>query len=611
MSVLTLAKRIFFGKPIATKHAHHQRLSKIFALPVFASDALSSVAYATEATMGVLLLAGSHFLGLTFPISIAIAILIVVVASSYYQTLHAYPHGGGSYTVASSNLGSFAGRIAGASLLIDYVLTVSVSVTAGVLALVSIYPGIQHYLLLVNVLCVAFIAVINLRGTKESGVVFAIPTYGFVGLMLLLIIAGLIQLPHLHTTPMANPNVPPPPMEAFGIFLLLKAFANGCTAMTGIEAISNGIQAFKAPESRNASITLSWMAAILAVMFLGSSWLAVQLHIVPYLDSHSAGYKTVLALVGERVFGFHSPLLYALQIFTALILILAANTAFADFPRLSSMIARDGFLPRQLASVGDRLVFQNGIVVLTILSTILIIVFKGKTDALIPLYAIGVFTAFTLSQFGMVVHQVKLKKYGTMIVSLIGGLTTGVVAVIIMITKISEGGWIVLVALVFFLALFSAIHRHYQYLAKELTLTPEDHITPMKTTVLLLVPRVHRGVLQAISYAKSMTNDVRALHVTMDPQSAKTVKEDWNKFGQDLPLVILESPYRSLLDPITEYIDQAIAEDPTAMITVIVPQAVPKYWWQGLLHNNAAMPLKMALASRKNVIITNVRYFLK
>ncbi|HEY3780899.1 MAG TPA: APC family permease [Fimbriimonadaceae bacterium] len=611
MSVLTLAKRIFFGKPIATKHAHHQRLSKIFALPVFASDALSSVAYATEATMGVLLLAGTHFMGVTFPISIAIAILIIIVSSSYYQTLHAYPHGGGSYTVASSNLGSFAGRIAGASLLIDYVLTVSVSVTAGVLALVSIFPSIHHYLLLVNVLSVAFIAVINLRGTKESGIVFAIPTYGFVGLMLLMIVVGIIRLPQLHIVPMSDPNIPPPPLEAFGVFLLLKAFANGCTAMTGIEAISNGIQAFKPPEARNASITLTWMAGILAFMFLGSSWLGVQLHILPYLNAHAPGYKTVLALIGERVFGGQSIWLYALQIFTALILILAANTAFADFPRLSSMIARDGFLPRQLASVGDRLVFQNGIVILTLLATTLIIVFKGTTDALIPLYAIGVFTAFTLSQFGMVVHQVKLKKFGTMVVSLLGGLTTGVVAVIIMVTKFSEGGWIVVVAIIFFLFVFSMIHRHYQYLAKELTLTPEDALKPVKTTVLLLVPRVHRGILQAISYAKSMTSDVRALHVTMDPQSAKTVKADWNKFGADLPLVILESPYRSLLDPITEYIDQAVAEDPNSMITVIVPQAVPKYWWQGLLHNNAAIPLKMALASRKNVIITNVRYFLK
>jgi len=610
MSVLTTAKRIFFGKPIASKHAHQQRLSKIFALPVFASDALSSVAYATEATMAVLLLAGSSYLNITFGISIAIAALIVIVASSYYQTLHAYPQGGGSYTVASANLGSIAGRIAGASLLIDYVLTVSVSVTAGVLALVSIFPGIQSYLVLVNVLCVAFIAIINLRGTKESGMAFAIPTYSFITLVMGMIVVGLFRAPSMHVAPMADPNVHKA-FENLGLFLLLRAFANGCTAMTGIEAISNGIQAFRSPESRNASITLAWMAGILAIMFLGTSWLATRLHVVPYLDADAKGYQTVLAMVCRQIFGAHSLYLYLLQICTALILIVAANTAFADFPRLSSMIARDGFLPRQLTSVGDRLVFQNGIVVLTLLSTSLIVAFKGKTDALIPLYAIGVFTAFTLSQFGMVVHQVSAKKYLTMLVSLVGGVCTGVVAIVIVVTKFSEGGWIVLIALAVFLAMFWWIRRHYNYLARELSLTSEDTLKPVRNTILLLVPRVHRGVLQAISYATSMAKDVRAVHVTMDPASTQTVKQDWMKFGADLPLVILDSPYRSLLKPITEYIDEAISEDPTAFITVIVPEAVPKRWWQGLLHNNAAIPLKMALKSRKNVVVTNVRYFLK
>lgn len=609
MSVLTLAKRLFFGKPIATKHAHHQRLAKVFALPVFASDALSSVAYATEATMGVLLLASANHLGLTFGISIAIAVLIVLVSSSYYQTLHAYPHGGGSYTVASSNLGSFAGRIAGASLLIDYVLTVSVSVTAGVLALVSIFPAMHGHLIEINLLCVAVIAVVNMRGTKESGIIFAIPTYSFVALTLGMVVFGLLKLPYMHVLPMENPNGHVP-LEAFGIFLLLRAFANGCTAMTGIEAISNGIQAFKEPESRNASITLCWMAAILAVMFLGTSWLATKLQIIPFLDQDAAGYKTVLALICERVFG-HGTYLYLLQIFTALILILAANTAFADFPRLSSMIARDGFLPRQLASVGDRLVFQNGIIVLTLLSTALIVAFKGRTDALIPLYAIGVFTAFTLSQFGMVVHQIMRRKYATMLFSLVGGSATGAVAVVIAVTKFAEGGWIVLVALAVCLTLFWMIRKHYNYLAGELSVTETDVVKPVRNIVLLLVPRVHRGILHAISYAKAMAKDVRALHVTLDSTSAQSVKKDWDKFGEEIPLVILESPFRSLLEPIEEYIDEALREEPGAMLTVIVPEAVPKYWWQGLLHNNAAIPLKMALKSRKNVIITNVRYFLK
>jgi amino acid transporter len=610
MSAIKNARRFVFGQPIATKHAHHQRLSNIFALPVFASDALSSVAYATEQTMWVLAgAAGSLYFRFTFPISIAIVVLIVLVATSYYQTIHAYPHGGGSYTVASDNLGSIAGRIAGASLLIDYVLTVAVSVTAGVLALVSIWPVLQGYVVELDVLAVALIAVVNLRGTKESGVVFAIPTYTFVFLTLFMIGFGLlIFLPHHPNMPQLGVNHQKV-MASFGLFLILRAFANGCTALTGIEAISNGVQAFRKPESRNASITLGVMAGMLIAMFVGSSWLAQHLHVIP-MNQDDPGYKTVLALICSRIFGTGA-YFWALQIATALILILAANTAFADFPRLSSIIARDNFLPRQLASVGDRLVFQNGIIALAILSTILIIAFKGHTDALIPLYAIGVFTAFTLSQFGMVVHQIKQKKYLTVPISLIGGMATAVVTAVILITKTTEGGWIVLVMIAVMLFLFSRIHKHYEYLARELSLRPDDQLVKVKTTVLLLVPRMHRGILHAISYASEMTDDLRAIHVTLDPQGTKQIREDWNRFGVDIPLVILDSPYRSLTRPITEYIDEMIRLHPDMMITVVVPQAVPKHWWQGLLHNNAAIPLKMALQSRKNVVITNVRYFLQ
>src|SRR2546421_3036211 len=427
MSVLTLAKRIFLGKPIATKHAHHQRLSKIYALPVFASDALSSVAYATEATMGVLMVGGSTgYLHLTFPISIAISALIIIVASSYYQTIHAYPQGGGSYIVASDNLGSVWGRVAGASILIDYVLTVSVSVTAGVLALVSLWPGLHQYIIEVNLLCVALVAIVNLRGTKESGVAFAIPTYSFVALVLIMIAVGLFKQ-HQITPPwihLDNEHA-----RLLGTFLLLRAFASGCTALTGIEAIADGVQAFKKPESRNASITLSVMAVILAVMFLGSSWIAQHTGVIP-MDQDRHGYQTVLAQICLRVFG-QGWYFLLLQIATALILILAANTAFADFPRLCSFMARDGYLPRQLGSVGDRLVFQNGIMVLAILACVLIFWFKGHTDALIPLYAIGVFTAFTLSQFGMVVHQLRRKRYAIMPVSLVGGCVTALVTGVI------------------------------------------------------------------------------------------------------------------------------------------------------------------------------------
>ncbi len=609
MAILNRIKRLLVGAPIASKHAHHQRLPKIFALPVFASDALSSVAYATEQTMWVLAMAGTVFFGYTFTISIAIVVLIGLVSTSYYQTIHAYPQGGGSYIVASSNLGSVAGRVAAASLLIDYVLTVSVSVTAGVLALVSMAPGIQPYVIEIDILCVAVVAVVNLRGAKESGFVFAIPTYSFVLLLLFLVAYGLVRLPSLINLPPTGPNHFEGHLESFGLFMVLRAFANGCTALTGIEAISDGVQAFQKPESRNASATLSMMAVMLAAMFLGTSWLAQHLHVVPMFQD-ATGYKTVIALICERIFGI-GPYFYALQIATALILVLAANTAFADFPRLCSFVARDGFLPRQLASVGDRLVFQNGIIVLALLASVLIVVFKGHTDKLIPLYAVGVFTAFTLSQFGMVVHQLRAGKRGTIAISVVGGVATGIVAIVILVTKFTEGAWIVLIALLVMLAVFKVIRRHYDYLARELSLAPDDTVKPMRTIVLLLVPRVHKGILHAIAYAKSITKDVRALHVTLDSKGASSVKEDWAKFGADIPLVILESPYRSLISPVTEYVDQAVEEDPQCMITVIVPQAVPKYWWQGILHTNAAVGLKLALKARKNVVITNVRYFLK
>lgn len=614
MSYLAAFKRLLIGRPIATKHAHHQRLPKVFALPVFASDALSSVAYATEETMRVLAVAGFSGLALTFDISIAIVVLIIMVATSYYQTIQAYPQGGGSYIVASENLGSLMGRIAGASLMIDYILTVSVSVSAGILALESLWPALHPFIIEVDVAAILAIAIVNLRGTKESGMLFAVFTYSFIFLTLTMVGVGLFQLmlgtahpAPMHQIPLEHKGTSVA-MTVAGVFLVLRAFSSGCSAMTGIEAISDGVQAFQKPEARNASITLAVMAVILSTMFLGSSWLAHQLNIVP-MQQDAHGYKTVLAMICLQVFG-NGWYFSALQIFTAFILVLAANTAFADFPRLCSFIARDGFLPRQLASIGDRLVFQNGIVVLTVFACTLIVGFKGKTEALIPLYAIGVFTAFTLSQIGMFVHIRHTTRTWTQYISLMGGIVTGIVTIIIIITKVGEGGWIVLVAVTLLNFLFAQIRKHYDYLAGELSVTPDDELHEVPTTVLLLVPRLHKGILQAVGYAQSMTRDVRALHVTLDIKG-DTIKEDWNRFGIDIPLVILESPYRSLLEPITDYIDETISEDPSCMITVIVPQAVPKHWYQGLLHNNAAVPLKWALRSRKNVVITNVRYFLK
>ncbi|MFY9234267.1 MAG: APC family permease [Fimbriimonadaceae bacterium] len=599
-------KRVLIGQPIHTKHAHHERLPKIFGLPVFASDALSSVAYATEEVMRVLLLAGVAYLTGIVNISVAIVVLIIVVASSYYQTIHAYPKGGGSYRVSTENLGPLAGQIAGASLLIDYVLTVAVSVSSGVLAIVSMMPSSQPYVVEMGVAAIAIVGVLNLRGAKESGIVFAIPTYSFVVLILVLIGYGIFRG---IGEPMIAPKVfvASESLEPFGVFLILRAFAAGCTALTGVEAISDGVQAFKPPEAKNAAQTLVIMAAILAVLFLGTSWLAQHYGIVP-MPLESGQFKTVVAQISSQIFG-EGVFFYALQVATALILILAANTAFADFPRLSSFIARDGYLPRQLTSVGDRLVFQNGIVLLSILAIVLIVFFRGDTHALIPLYAVGVFTSFTLSQGGMAVRLWKQRSY-KMIVSAVGCVITFVVTCIILVTKFTQGAWLIVVALGLCLLVFRLIKRHYDYLAEALSVDEDDKLIPMSTTTLLLVPRMHKGLLHAISYAQSTTQDVRGLHVTLDKASAEQIKKDWDAFGVDMPLVILESPYRSLVEPVIDYIDETIAENPDSMVTVIVPQAVPKYPWQALLHTNAAVPLKLALRSRKNVVITNVRYFL-
>lgn len=611
MSILSRLKRALVGRPIASKHAHQERLPKVYGLPVFASDALSSVAYASEEIMLVLVLAGTAALHFLFPISLWLGLLMVIVGFSYYQTIHAYPKGGGTYLVSTENLGSFAGRTAGASLLIDYVLTVAVSVSSGISAVVSALPATKPYAVYIACGAVCLITVANLRGAKESGIVFAIPTYAFVVSVLVLVGVSLFR-------GLGQPHVPPPPPEttnalhAVNLLLLLRAFAASCTALTGTEAIADGVQAFRPPEAKNAATTLVIMIALLLTMFVGISWSAMHFGIVPK-HFGEPGYMTVLAQIAQLQFG-NGWFFFFLQTATALILFLAANTAFADFPRLSSFIARDGYLPRQLGSLGDRLVFQNGIVLLALSAIALIVIYKADTHSLVPLYAMGVFISFTMSQSGMVARS--FRGHGGwrdwhMYISLVGAVTTGIVTIILLVTKFSEGAWLIVVALAVMLAIFAGIRRHYDYLSRELTVMPDDRPSGIKTTVLLLVPRLHKGILQAIAYARSMSKDCRAVHVTLDPKSTTQIKEDWGRFGADMPLVILESPYRSLVEPILDYIDQTVAENPDTLVTVIVPQAVPRLWWQGLLHNNSALPLKLALAARKNVVVTNVRYFLR
>lgn len=607
MGLLASAKRILVGKPIHTKHAHHERLPKVFALPVFASDALSSVAYASEEILSILIFGGMLGFSKLVPVSLVLVALLWVVVFSYYQTINAYPQGGGSYRVSSENIGSVAGRVAGASLLIGYVLTVAVSVSAGAAAITSMFPQLQSAGTWIACGGVAILALLNLRGAKESGIVFAIPTYGFVIALVGMVAYGVFQAS--QGVGPVTPQLPEQTKDVTWVFLI-AAFARGCTALSGTEAIADGVPAFKAPEAKNAATTLVMMAALLTMLVIGISWSAQYYGIVP-MEFGEDGYRTVVAQIAATLFG-NSPIFFVILSMTALILFLAANTGFADFPRLSQFIAKDGFLPRQLMSVGDRLVYQNGIITLSVLSIALIIVFNADTHSLIPLYAAGVFLSFTLSQAGMVARFVRLKQVGWKAgISLIGALTTAAVTLILLVTRFTEGAWILVVAILITMGIMAGIRRHYDYLARELSVSPDDSVREVKTTVILLVPRLHRGILKAIAYSQAMSHDVRAIHVTLDPASTGKIKEDWSRFGADIPLVILDSPYRSFIEPITNYIDQTVAEDPHMIVTVIVPQAVPKFWWHGLLHNNAAVPLKLALQSRRNVVVTNVRYFLR
>jgi amino acid transporter len=607
-SVFTTVKRLLFGAPIATSRAHHERLNTFFGLPVFASDAISSMAYATEEILLVLVLAGPAAIATVTDFAIAIAVLVGIVIFSYVRTIYAYPAGGGGYRVTSDNIGSKLGRVAGGALLIDYVLTVAVSVSSGILAIVSAFPTLIPYTVHLGLAAIAIVAWVNLRGTRESGAAFAVPTYLFVLLLLGLIVGG-IFLP-ASEPPSTVGAASHGTTQLLGVWLVMRAFAAGCTALTGIEAIADGAGAFKAPEALNASRTLITLGLILSVLFVGVSWLAHHFGVVP-IEVGSAEYKTVLAQITEKVYG-NGTLFYFVQFTTMAILILAANTAFADFPRLCSFMAKDGYLPRQLANLGDRLVFQNGILVLALAAGTLIVVFGGDTHKLIPLYAVGVFTSFTLSQAGMTIRQMKMKAptWGV-VASAIGAIVTGTVMIVIAVTKFHDGAWLVVVAEALLLSMFYGIRKHYDYLARELNPSATDDVPKLDTTVLLLVPpRVHRGILHAIAYAKTLSADVRAINITDDSNSITLMKEQWQKYGKGIPLVILESPYRSLVEPLLEYIDEAALERPNHMLTVVVPQAVPKVWWQALLHNNAAFPIKQALASRENVVITNVRYFL-
>jgi len=608
-------RRVLFGKPIATSQAHHERLGPLIGLPVFSSDAMSSVAYATEAILSVLVLAGAWAVGLQFNITLAILALIVVIATSYNQTIHAYPLGGGSYIVASDNLGTGPGLVAGAALLIDYILTVAVSVAAGVAAITSAFPSLHPYLVPISLLAIAVVAWANLRGLRESGALFAIPTYGFIASMVVMLVVALIKGYGAHAVGHQNIVAAEMGKEAnyLVLFVVLRAFAAGCTALTGIEAVSDSVQAFKPPESHNASITLRWMVVILSTIFVLIGLVVPHLPTLMVMPTADPHYRTLISQVAEYSFGAKSVGFYIVQFTTAAILVLAANTAFADFPRLASFIARDGFLPRPLLRQGDRLVFHNGILLLAGLAGLLVVIFRGELDALLPLYAIGVFTAFTLSQSGMVMHWWRLRTPGwkySFTVNTIGASAAFIVLLIIAITKFLEGAWIVLVMVPVIVSGFLWINRRYKNISSQLAIKPQQKLEQHEHLALLLVPRVHRGILQALEYAQNLKGDCQAIHIIVNEKAVPTVRRDWEKYAGSVPLVVLASPFRSLIEPVMDYVDELRQEKPDQTITVVVAEAVATRPSHKLLQENVAQNLKNALSSRKNVVIASVRYFL-
>ena len=605
---IALVKRLVVGRPMPLAQARHERLGNAAALAVFASDPLSSVAYATEEILFVLVLAGSLALSYSLPIGVGIAVLLTIVVVSYRQTVQAYPQGGGAYLVAKDNLGILPALTAAASLLVDYVLTVAVSVVAGVAALTSALPQLVPYRVALSVLVVVLIAVGNLRGVRESARLFAAPTYFFVASMLGMVGYGVLGAT-LDWLPEAPFEPHPPGLEGIGLFLLLRAFAAGCTALTGVEAVSNGVTALRTPEGRNAATVMTWLGALAIVMFLGITYLAYDFGIVP------GGHETVVSKIARRVFG-SGVLYFATQAATMLILLLAANTSYADFPRLSSILARDRFVPRQFANQGDRLVFSNGILVLSGFAIALIVLFGGETHALLPLYAVGVFMSFTVSQTGMVRHWLRARIPGwwwRIAVNGTGALVTFVVLLTLAVTKFVEGAWIVVVVVPVLVVVFAVMQRHYDEVAHELSLDGLAGPAPMNHTVLVLVGDLHRGVVRALQYARTLapTAAVRGVYVETDPSRTSRLEEKWVRWGLGVPLVVLTSPYRSLLRPFLDYLDEIQAHGDDQMVTIVLPEFLPRRWWQHILHNQTALLIKGALLFRKNTVVADVPYLLK
>jgi amino acid transporter len=601
-------KRLLVGRPIPSHLGHHERLSKITGLAVLSSDALSSVAYATEEILRVLVIGGLGALTFSTPIGLLIATLLALVAFSYRQTIYAYPGGGGAYIVSKDNLGSGAALVAASALLIDYTLTVAVSIAAGVAAVTSAFPALHVNRVELSLLFLVVLAIGNLRGTRESGRIFSIPTYFFIGMILAVIGVGAWRYLAGTIHPIQTENPVPIAGGVLGTFALLTAFSNGCTAMTGVEAVSNGVPAFRSPEAQNAARTLITMAILAITMFVGITVLAHAYRVVP------SETETVVSQIARGTFGGRGTLYFGVQLATMLILVLAANTAYSDFPRLASIVARDGYLPRQFANQGDRLAFSNGIITLSVFAGVLLIAFGGDTHALIPLYMIGVFISFTLSQSGMVLHWQRLRGPGwktSALINGIGAIATAVVLVIVTMTKTLEGAWIILLLIPVLVVVFRATRVHYSHVASQLSLRGWQGEGPQHSTVLVPIGGVHRAVLQAIAYARSLSQDVRAIFVDTDPAVTEKVRAEWHRWGNGTPLEVLASPYRSLLEPLLQYIEELQAANPHDYVTVVLPEFVPARWWQHLLHNQRALLIKGALLFRPRVVVTSVPYHLE
>ena len=611
--MLATFKRLLIGTPIATSEEQHQRLTKKVALPVFASDAISSTAYATDEILIVLLVqAGVGALAFTklVPIAIVVVILLVIVVTSYTQTIHAYPGGGGSYIVSKENLGTIPALIAASALLVDYILTVAVSVAGGVLAIRSAFDFDNKWTVPLCLLCIVLMTLANLRGVRESGALFAPPTYIYVFMLMLLIIVGCYRIFIQDVGPIPLSDLSPDAQElaagtaSLSLLMLLRAFSSGAVALSGVEAVSNGVPAFQRPESRNAARTLLWMALILGTCFFGVSVLAS--HLQPYRGDED---PTGIALMAEYIYGGKNILFWVTQLATFAILILAANTAYADFPRLSSIVARDGFLPRQFSNRGDRLVFSNGVIFLALVASVLIVIFNGNISSLIPLYAFGVFTGFTLSQAGMVVHHNRLREPRwrlSAVVNGVGCFTTGLIALIVVGSKFTEGAWIPAALIPVMVLAFRAIGKHYTRVRAAVAITPGFRVRRKTHLVVVLVGSVNKGVLEAVRYAETLAPEgVIGVSVVGDAEELEEVTRAWDENDIGIELHTISSPYRELTRPILQYLDELDLENPDEMITVVIPEFVTSVSSQWL-HNQSALALKARLLYRPNTVVTSV-----